>query len=153
MLCLLLRVCLYLCMCICTCVGLLIHVPSHLCLWCLPILCVCGSTVCIPVSACVPLCACMYICTPICMHAFRCVYLCVTVLCYHYVYLFVCMYVCIYVCLFVCVCVDPWAENAACGWNLAHRHVWFGPHNIFNILSQHLKIRIFHIKIQLSSFS
>lgn len=105
--------------------------------------CMCAH-VCLHVYLYVYLHACLSVCLFVC-DCIVCVPLCLSV--------FVCMYVCIYVCLFVCVCVDPWAENAACGWNLAHRHVWFGPHNIFNILSQHLKIRIFHIKIQLSSFS
>lgn len=67
------------------------------------------------------------------------------------VYMHVCESMCVYLC--VCVCVEPWSENAACGWNLAQTCVWFGLPCIFNILSQHLKIRIFHIKIQLSSFS
>lgn len=91
----------------------------------------------------------LHVCLLVCLFVYETI-LCVSVCLFVFFGMYVCIYVCVYLC--VCVCVDPWSENAACGWNLARRYVWFGPHNIFNILSQHLKIRIFHIKIQLFSF-
>lgn len=154
----------YVCLFICT--SVCIFVSVYLFVFIYVYMCVCSYmclAICVVVSVCtvsvggstsIRTCVCVCVCLYAVVHLH--VSVCVTGLCISVpvcICVYVCVYVCVYLCVCVCVCVDLWSENAACGWNLARRRVWFGPHSIFNISSQHLKIRIFHIKTQLSSFS
>lgn len=139
------HICVCVFICIYACIFLCVSFQIRVC--CVRCTVIGGST---RVNTCVCVCVCTDVDVRLRVYVCDCiVYQCA---CW-YLFVWLCICVCLFVCVRVCVCVDLWSENAACGWNLAQGRVWLGPYSIFNILSQHLKIRIFHIKIQLSSFS
>lgn len=136
----------YICTCVyitCICVYLLV---------CVPVLCLCQFLVLLYVY--LYLC---FVCICICIYRSVCVFWCVCVCVCAYACVCMDVYVCACICMYVhvSICVSVWTRGL-------RRRLWveFGPESClvwpsqyFQHLEPTFKIRIFHIKIQLSSFS